>query len=157
MKSGGAELEPRTLSPTVNTWHGLAGLLAAARPQRRRQTATVVVARGGSLVPRPASPTATGLRCGARAHLRHATLDRGDHDLDHSRRSVARGKLALCRWRRLQRAASHNTLLRANPPKGGDAEPRGYGGLPLRSPGRQRLDAGRRWRPVCLYPRGGWS
>src|SRR2546422_4788347 len=32
-----------------------------------------------------------------------------------------------------------STLLRANPPKGGDAEPRGYRGRrPPRSPGRQR-------------------
>src|SRR6266516_1171649 len=44
-----------------------------------------------------------------------------------------------------------STLLRANPPKGGDAEPRGYRGRrPPRSPGRQRptrVDVG---GPVCV-------
>src|SRR2546426_1133779 len=49
-----------------------------------------------------------------------------------------------------------STLLRANPPKGGDAEPRGYRGRrPLRSPGRQRptrVDVG---GPVCIGIPGG--
>src|SRR3989441_10360538 len=47
--------------------------------------------------------------------------------------------------------APESTLLRANPPKGGDAEPRGYRGRrPPRSPGRQRptrVDVG---GPVCV-------
>src|SRR2546425_1572373 len=41
-------------------------------------------------------------------------------------------------------------LLRAKPPKGGDAESRGYSGTPPRQPGRQRstrVDVG---GPVCV-------
>ena len=44
-----------------------------------------------------------------------------------------------------------STLLRANPPKGGDAEPRGYRGRrPLRSPGRQRPTRVVVGGPVCV-------
>src|SRR5690349_1445175 len=48
------------------------------------------------------------------------------------------------------------TLLRAKPSKGGDAEPRGYGGFtPLRSPGRQRSRHGSTLAARSLFPSAG--
>src|SRR5437588_10725715 len=52
----------------------------------------------------------------------------------------------------LPRRVLRSTLLRANPPKDGDAEPRGYSGPPPRLPGRQRstwVDVG---GPHLLFP-----
>src|SRR2546422_438810 len=68
-------------------------------------------------------------------------LEARSRDLGHRRACEAADSLPL-----------ESTLLRANPPKGGDAEPRGYRGRrPPRSPGRQRptwVDVG---GPVCVW------
>src|SRR6266513_938248 len=67
-------------------------------------------------------------------------LEARSRDLGHRRACAAADSLT-----------PESTLLRANPPKGGDAEPRGYRGRrPPRSPGRQRptrVDVG---GPVCV-------
>src|SRR5213596_2549430 len=67
-------------------------------------------------------------------------LESRSRDLGHRRACAAADSLP-----------PESTLLRANPPKGGDAEPRGYRGRrPPRSPGRKRptrVDVG---GPVCV-------
>src|SRR5947208_393569 len=72
-------------------------------------------------------------------------LEARSRDLGHRRACAAADSLP-----------PESTLLRAKPPKGGDAEPRGYRGRrPPRSPGRQRptrVDVG---GPVCVGSWGG--